>query len=262
MDDFLASQDRHLLQTESEIQKKGTNEFCELAELAISVPQLLRRGRRLLSSETGNQLTSSSSIEELSKLSQDAKETDALLLSWPSFSNRPLKAYTPQRLPPETQDIGLWQQSYHPSIHIYDNAPQVAAYNGWRLIRIYVLALISQTAQLLQQYHGLTIYCSGKKNAEIATQALVDDICASVPFYLGYPPDVSSPKTTRCSPQPRHDALPKTTDAELIANWSQLKHCLSVAAFTPGIPENQRLWMQKYMRLFSSDVMNRDNVAV
>ena len=231
LDDFLGSTLSVSPEIEQELSTPTDNEFCELAEFAINVPRLLARSKTLLSH-------ASPKPGEVTALLQELEAEDAVLASWTTSSPR----HRPWSSRPSTRKT-VPGHSYHPPrVDIYASAPCASSCNSWRLCRVLVLDAIAHAARLLAE-------SAEEQDANAAVRNLIDDICASMPYYLGYSDDYSSAEGGEEGRV--EDGRGGMREEEMIANWSQMKSILSKGAEMECVPREQREWMRGYLGMFS-----------
>ena len=239
---FLEPTSRHLSEN-FEDDLHGPNLFCKFAEVAINVPRILQRGEGL-----PEQSEHPSSCAEAKSVLEDAKREDHTLTSWPEApTNNPSKTYCFERLRTDHSE-----PMYPSKILYYDNATQASVSNSWRFCRIRILCVVSQACSLLEGHCGENPE-SERAEAEAAITDIVDDICSSIPYYLGWrtPPNLSDMHFPHSSGDVRS---PQITDVETIANWSQMMTLLSTTSSLSCVPQSQRDWMRGYLTLFSNDL--------
>ncbi|RMZ88095.1 hypothetical protein DV736_g4677, partial [Chaetothyriales sp. CBS 134916] len=127
---------------------------------------------------------------------------DRLGLSW-----QPCRNTEPESIHHSIRAVGL----YNGLCDVYTSQYVSNVYNGWRCQKVLVLRLIKHCLQFLppsQAYPGSL----GPAKVDYQIQALVDDICASVPFLLGSRTSVTLPHNHHVKYPPVPSALRESAD--------------------------------------------------
>ena len=225
---------------------KNTNDFCSLAFQASNLPTVLHQGQIFLDNARYNLI----SVEETNRLLDQAEEEHAKLLDWPPMlqGQIPVRSYQFRQSPP-----GL-EAAYPKRVDIYVDIVQTSLCNVWRLYRIKVLELIAKILHIKSLHspgNDLHLHLDKANNIEDTIRALVDDICASVP-YLMKPDEPEA--ILEFYPHPAGAIeLPVEHGPELISSMCQLMVPIYRASKVEAAPRSQRQWLQHYLTLLSKD---------
>lgn len=184
-------------------------------------------------------------LVELEELLDYAKRNNDILMAWPYG---PPQQQESVRTFPGT-DPKSESRPFPPQILYYDTVVQAGTHNGWRISRILQLNIVAQIYRLLRTRFGQPTI-----EEEIQTRSiidsLVDDICSSIPYYLGWRDKI--PQEYRDLPEDTKIRRPcKLNDPEMIANWSQFMPVLWSTVSLPCVQESKRKWLKQYLIGFS-----------
>ena len=225
------------------------NGFCGLAEMARNVPQLLEEAIGFL--QCADQQAREVTTTEATKILTHLKTEEERLVFWLSDSAHTHPSETRQTSTKQTESRreNTAQQQSRTDLHV--DAPQAASYNTARLCRILVLDSIAKIARVLARADMTTqSWSEDELDARSNIQKLVDEICASMPRYLGEPIESEG---RHSGEEEAQGAQSQMTREELIANWSQMKSILSKGSELDCVPARQRQWMSNYVRMLSDE---------
>lgn len=221
---------------------QDSNLFCALAEVVTGNVAVLKRSRMLC-----KRPSSLSHRAELETLLEDAKREDVALTSWTfALPNESCKTCA------VTIPSSNSSQRFHPQrILRYDDAPQAGIYISWRICRIRMLDIVSQAYDLLACFYSEDNR-EEKEKVDKTIACLADDICSSIPFYLGWSDHVGEIYGQPGKIREVADSL-TVTGIEMIANWSQLMPVIWATTSLTCVPAAQREWLGEYLTLLSND---------
>ena len=241
----------HFLDDNSRLPSQEINTFSDLAELIVGLPETLSRAKALSSDSTCRLSTT-----ELASLLNDTMQQDLLYQNWEHApSDHSYKIYCYQG----ANDEPL-QEEYPAKVVYYDTPPYASHCNAWRLVRIRTLEVVIQCCQALESCYGEDRSLE-RVQAENTILRLFEEICESVPFYLGWNRPIKMANMR--FPKGSDEARPfNFSDVELIAHWSQMTEILwSAAAPSPYVPEGRRKWLEGYLARFSGHQGSRFNIS-
>jgi hypothetical protein len=212
-----------------------------LLSKAMGIPALQSLANNLLL-----QLNCTADLSAAFKLFQTAKDLDTELADW--ARRIPSKwAYTTQKLMSYPFTVHASYSRFIPNqIHRY---PDFYAARVWNLYRVYRLIIQS----ILLRISCFVSHRSGHEQdhlrIEKINRSMVDDLCASVPFLLGY--DLSLLKSSVDSLRdeaflwPQHSMKPSTfgPTGKFSLIWP-----LYVAGSVSSVPETQRKWIRAQLK--------------
>lgn len=184
------------------------------------------------------------------KLLLDAKDLDELLVKWASSLAERFKFISSSL---ESSDNGS-EHVYPPRIDVYFDRAKASLWNSWRAQRLLVHATVVNCAELLENHCNSYAYRSERTGAMNRIQSLADDICSSIPFFLGHEAHYES----RYPHEAGAASLPLCFGENSIAHASLMRPSLSVASQIVYVPYSQRQWMQQYLTVFASHLGNRE----
>ena len=187
----------------------------------------------------------------LSKLIEDAETLDCELAGW-ARCIPPTWSYTTVIRMSSSAPSKVSSSNFVPSqIHRYPDFYAARVWNLYRVYRLIIQSIVFRTSALVQldpKHHGPEDLRREKIN-----RTMVDDICASVPFLLGY--DLSELKSSSS-----HDA-PQSQDEDFLWPQSSMKTGTSkrtgrfsliwplyVACSVSSVPEIQRAWIRAQLK--------------
>ena len=240
--------DDYLPESMSREDREAHPDFFTLAFLARSIPKLRARYAALCTTSSGG-LTP---IREAQELFQDAQEENKKAASWPYQKQHrmPYMSY-----PLSSPNKEPHSEVYPSRIDVYHNGTHAAVCNGWRFMRVVLLALVAQTAGFLASTsvfpEPVDWFWDARNQAEEKIRVLVDDFCASIPYIIS-PHD--TPKILRHYPHAPGDlSFSHFPEPDLVASMSQLLPSLIVGSQVYCIPRSQRQWLQQYMTMLSKN---------
>lgn len=184
-------------------------------------------------------------MNETSELTRAVEDLDGKLAEWAkqipaSWSYKIVKRMN------YSSDLELSSSSFIPyQIHRY---PDYYAARVWNLYRVYRLIIQSLLLRVysLPSLHGADHHydCIEKIN-----KTMVADVCASVPFLLGY--DLSDLKHSLGGLRDENFLWPQSSTKVSISGHTgkfSLIWPLYVASSVPSIPQKQQYWMRAQLR--------------
>ncbi len=227
----------------------------------VRIPKLRARERSLFERGTDKPIRTI----EASVLLCDAKREDGSLVAWPSLGPHrgPCISHSLER------EIKLGLPPVYPKrIDVYHHTTQATICNASRLARIQLLAIISRTANLLNQ-SGFPTLCDDEtalslsedhQQAENKIREYRDDICSSIPFTI-HPTNMRE-NSTHFPHEPGAANISTDSAPDLTASMSQLRMTLLVGSRVDSVPHSQKQWMQQYLTLLSrSPIADRDKAV-
>lgn len=147
-------------------------------------------------------------------------------------------------IPQSVRDTGLYRRR----CDCYSDMWIAATWNMYRDCRIVVPSIILKCLRILSSSQDV----DGSRAASVitTTHGLVDDICATVPFFLG-----SQLESVRMkfgfvdypSAETRPVTLTHTQTAPLIGAWFVMPFLRNLKASELGLPQEQLDWLQRQM---------------
>ena len=217
------------------IQNDELNCANRMVLLTIEIPSLRQREKDLFDSPSYRP-----SPEAVVGLMQAAKAVDADLVRW---SETVPKAWHYVSITTENE---VRTDVYPRSIDIYFDDLVASTWNTWRAYRLYILTIVSRCASILSNLRDNLD--AERENCEVmdTIQELVDGICSSVPFHLGYAMDGNARGSLLYPHAPGSALKPSLTGA---LGVFMVKWPLGVASTMSCIPEGQRRWIRDYQVL-------------
>ena len=220
-----------------------------LVLLSIGLPKLRSREKQML--EKTDIIAKRVAANDLLK---DAQNADVVLDFWTStvpeeylFTSLPLRGASTKG--------GTIYSMFPQSMDIYCDHPMASTWNTWRITRIHVLRMIMNCADILNPQHGTQSPSTEHESALHMIQRLVNDICSSVPFHLGYHKNrVGDRDILSDYPHPPGEAKwPDNFAASgAVGGWLMMQP-LSFVARLNCIPSTQRDWVREYLTTFMRD---------
>ncbi len=256
LDAFSASVlDSGLSEIYSSLEETADNGFCTLAELACNVPQLLNKASLFL--ERADQEAPAIIVPEAAKILDCLKMEEKNLVSWLSISARH-QSQKARQTSTRQAELRHMETSHSASGSDIDiDAPHAASCNSWLLCRILVLDSMAKIAHVVSTIDITTeSWSTYTLNATFRIGKLVDEICASMPHYLG---EINENQHFR---KLEGRSQCEMTGEELIANWSQMKSILSKGSELDCVSARQRQWMSTYVRVLSDEKLRFAKIGV
>ncbi|KAH8592851.1 C6 zinc finger protein [Bisporella sp. PMI_857] len=245
---------RNTIQSHLQISKPMDQIFDEFTEIlslyenvedrllskTMPIPKLLSLTNSLLS-----QPSYAVNITEAFKLIRAAEDVDRDLANW--ARRIPIKwSYTTVTRMRYSVDPQLSSLNFIPNqIHRY---PNFYAARVWNLYRVYRLIIQSILFRISCVYPHPTDHCKDRR--EEINRIMVEDVCASVPFLLGY--DLSELKRSTDSPQDENFLWPQSSMNKVSRSVHTGKFSLIwplyIACSVPCVPEIQQRWMRAQLR--------------
>lgn len=188
---------------------------------------------------------------DIPKLLEDARRADAILArGWNTdvpaafrYISRPL-CYRDER--GMSRPEGLYPRS----LDTYHDPFVANTWNKWRSSRIQVLQVIMQCISFSGQSKGMPDPPAEYAAAATSALQLVDDICSSIPYHLGYLD--TSINESFIYPHAADEVVTSVWRArrgrpERTAPQMLLVQPLLIASNVDGVPASQRRWMRKYL---------------
>ena len=216
-------------------QNEKLNCANRLVLLTIDIPSLRLRERDLL-----DWPRTTPDPELVAELMRDAKAVDDNLTRWRSTVP---ESWHYVSTPTRTE---IQADLYPKSIDIYGDMAIASNWNAWRAYRLYVLTILVKCALVLSNLHGDPNF-EWEDFMSISTiRELVNDICSSIPYHLGYTVD-DEHRGRSIYPH----AFGSVQEPGPIGAWGvfMMKWPLSVALTMNYLPESQRRWMREYQVL-------------
>lgn len=205
-----------------------------LVQLSTQIPRLRATQTRLC-------VESLSKSDELFDLYEKAKNVEMELAGW--SVNLP-EDYAYSRIELQQKDI---QNMYPREAHTYKSVPVACNWNQWRIHRLYVLSIILQCDAILSSSEVKLPNTSQLRNT---ARSLADDVCASVPYHLGYCRGVISEEETSFFPHP--SGVPRGSKLGKNSAWLLIPP-MSLLARMTFLPESQRLWCKAYADYYTTN---------
>lgn len=185
----------------------------------------------------------------VAKFLHDAQEEKKKLDAWPSSND--LEAVQSIELP--QQPILAEPATYPQRIDIYRSITEASLYNKHRLVRIHLLSSIvtitrSAQAQPSMQPHISRLLLT-QLNAETAIKSLVDDICASVPYFMQ--PQATASLQEFFPHRPEEARMSLDVTLEQIPALSQMIPILQGVCDEEYIPNSAKQWLSQYTSILS-----------
>jgi hypothetical protein len=221
-----------------------------LVDITAAIPGLRKREEVLL----GNEEIDEDAVYELL---MDAQALDFGFVSWASVV--PVE----WRYISTALDVGGRPQKYPRSLHAYYDESVGSTWNFWRVNRLLVLAIARKCALALSSQSSKYEVGPMLALTNALIQQLVDDVCSSVPFLLGYVDGTTGNQVEGQQPRFPHVAgtrpPPGNKDNSLYLAIFHLSGPMKSAMRAPGIAEDQVEWMKEYSDM--SSVLRRQRVG-
>ncbi|KAK0115894.1 hypothetical protein ONS95_012940 [Cadophora gregata] len=181
--------------------------------------------------------------DEITELLQSAEDLDYELANWALGVPSEWSYFTITRMEtPKTSSIrtGLFIPD---QLHRYPNLYVARTWNLYRVSRLIIQSIISRVSALSSRAIN-----TSKVQIDAISQSMVSQICASIPFLLGY--DCSELKYTSTSSSPTSlwpQCLPTKPRSSNNPGKFSLIWPLYVASSVESTPEAQRNWMRKQL---------------
>ncbi|KAF8860355.1 C6 zinc finger protein [Acephala macrosclerotiorum] len=242
---------RSAIQSHSQISRPMDPIFDDFAEILSPYEnvedQLLSRTTRIpeLQALTNSLLSRPScdiDVSEAFELIQAAEDVDCELARWARQIPTQWSYTTVTRMSPR-----LSKSFFIPiQIHRYPNFYAARVWNLYRVHRLIIQSILFRVSSCT--YLDRTDYHQDR--TEKINRNLVDDMCASVPFLLGY--DLSKLKHSADSPQDENFTWPQSSINKASSSGHtgrfSLIWPLYFACSVPSVPEIQREWMRAQLR--------------
>ena len=240
-----------------ELPEQQAKSSCTLALLWGNLPRLRGRAKSI---QTALKAGLSCFTESLDLLC-DTQIHDLKIASWLNdwAVNGPSASYTLQ-----DKSNGSLSGLYPTQIHIYRDILQGITRFSVLAARLTTLKILSRVASMLtfqaaSESAALT-FLKDKELAETSIKHCVDDICSSIPFFMR---PVDTLTTLQFYPhEPGLAPLFMERTPEMIAGFSNITLCVSVASRLETIPLEQRQWLQQYLTLLSADPLAHQEKAM
>ena len=213
----------------------------QLLSTAMRIPKLQYLTNRVLS-----QPSCAVDVCEAFKLILAAEEVDRELANW--ARQIPIEwSYTAVTRVRYSPGPHLSKSNFVPSqIHRYPNIYAARVWNLYRVYRLIIQSILLRTASSV--YLSLTDYY--RHRTERINEGMVDDVCASVPFLLGY--NVSELKHSTNNLQDENFLWPQSSMNKISSFGHTGKFSLIwplyLACSVLSVPETQRRWMRAQLR--------------
>ena len=185
----------------------------------------------------------------VAKFLHEAQEENKKLSAWPSTND--LEAVRSIELP--RQPTLAEPATYPQRIDIYGSVTEASLYNKHRMIRIHLLSSIVKITRSAQAQPSMQSHISRllltQLNAETAIKSLVDDICASVPYFM-------RPQTVESlhyffPHRPGEASMDLDVSLEQIPALSQMIPILQGVCDEECIPSSAKQWLSQYTSILS-----------
>ncbi|KAL2067745.1 hypothetical protein VTL71DRAFT_15841 [Oculimacula yallundae] len=193
-------------------------------------------------------------VEAASELLESAQKLDDELGAWPlripAHSNHSAVINIKHEATSPNQEF-----AYVPKeIHRYPSLFVARIWNQYRVSRLILQSTISRVSHIKS-----TVFAPYEDGTEDISQAMVDGICASVPFLLGYNcselKHLNPPAPSTLWPQSVSTIAPGTiTNGRFSLMWP-----LFVASSVPSISELQRRWIRDQLKWLANTGLNHAN---
>jgi hypothetical protein len=209
-----------------------------LISKSIRIPELLARANSLLS-----QTSCAVDISKASELIRAAENLDRELANW--AEQIPAKeSYTSLRC---SQDPELSNPTFVPvQIHRYPNFYTARVWNLYRVYRLITQSILFRVSSCV--HHDRVD--DFQDRIDSINRAMVADVCASVPFLLGY--DCSELKRSPDHLQDKTSLWPQSSMEKLSSSGHSGKFSLIwplyIACSVPSDQEIQQEWMRAQLR--------------
>jgi hypothetical protein len=210
-----------------------------LTALQVNIPNLRAKANELLARPRNDE-----TVKEVIKLMEDSLGADKKLSEWPNClppSWRFESAATMDGDPGNVDDAEIWPGN----MDVYYDVWVASVWNSYRASRIYTQTIVVRCIQWLcpsGEFKQLPVF----KTATAVLQEMVDDICAAVPYHMGYifpkeqdlresiyPPPSNVPFV-----RPNHEESVKVLGSYFLL-WP-----LFTASSVVTIPMDQRKWLK------------------
>ena len=234
-----------LMSFTGDIHHRGNNRLKfgdRLAMLTSIIPSLVSRAKTLRS--TPKTVTK---YQKTLRLMQDAKRDDLLFTDlW--IAEAPAEFHYTSVAVHGSNDYA--NNVYPRTLDSYHDVFVASEWNLWRTSRIHILTVVKQCAVTCEDVAEVV-------EADATIQQLVDDVCSSVPFQLGYEKSTAQeqpayPHVAGCATWLEAFGLPCTLGGFLLI------HPLGIAVKVDCIPETQRQWMRAYLAILNRDPRELD----
>jgi len=185
-------------------------------------------------------------VSEAFELIQAAEDVDRELADW--ARNIPIKwSYTTFTCMRNSLGSQLSGSNFIPNqVHRYPNFYAARVWNLYRVYRLVIQSILFRVSSWV--YLDPTVHYQDRIGN--TNRNMVEDVCASVPFLLGY--DLSELKRSADSLQDKNFLWPQISMSK--ASYSghtgkfSLVWPLYIACSVPSVPEPQRKWMRAQLR--------------
>ena len=217
-----------------------------LAWTSLDMASILRQGKTLISCAADGSLChadASSFFERAQAQLQDL-----------TFWAQEKRSRLPTKSVQLSQDHQGTMTAYPKRIDVYNNTSQATTCNIWRNSKIIILKVMIQVLQTLSAKSNPTqalAYFDQIISHGDAIRELIDDICASIPFYM----NPMEPETmVKYYPHaPGEHVLPLMPGPSLIKSVNQYAIAVQIAFEVEQAPSQQRMWLQQYLMVLAKD---------
>ena len=187
----------------------------------------------------------------LEVVAAEAQELDTALASWSrdvpedwKFSTQP----SPASLGPPETDL-----RYNGPVHTYTTHGHAAIWNRYRAVRLIVNSIrIRALSDLLQNQSQHSFVVPQQDLCQKNMDSIVEDLCGSVPFFF------NSPNTNGDGTGLRSIRLGNfviSTESEILPKMAGLLAWpLTLAVSTDGVPEPQRQWLKRKLKIVATSI--------
>ena len=152
----------------------------KLSRMCVQIPGLRARTKTLITSPFDVDKK-----EEAEILTEAASKIDYELSIW-AATLPPLFGYKSVAIPRPVPDDLATAEMWPGPVHVYEDLITAALMNHYRLSRISCQDVVMECAEWLAQEHDGPSTNRHLDYGRVIVQQMIDEICASVPFHLGY----------------------------------------------------------------------------
>jgi hypothetical protein len=213
----------------------------QLLSKAMRIPKLQYLTNRVLS-----QPSCAVDVSEAFELILAAEEVDRELANW--ARQIPVEwSYTIVTRMRYSPGPHLSRSNFVPSqIHRYPNFYTARVWNLYRVYRLIIQSILFRVSAWVHLYPAH----HHQHRIEEINRVMADDLCASIPFLLGY--DVSELKRSADSLQGQNFLWPQSSMNQASSSGHTGKFSLIwplyIACSVPSVPDTQRRWMRAQLR--------------
>jgi hypothetical protein len=220
------------------------NPAQKLVEITASIPGLRAREEQLLKSPTLDE-------DAIYQLLKDGNRLDFRFIIWTNIVPDDW-SYISTALDIGSNSPINGRRKYPRNLHAYYDSSVASTWNYWRVNRLLILTIVHRCAVALS-YSSKYEVKSVLLSTGTQIQQLVDDICSTVPFHLGYVDKKTGNEVEGQQPRFPHAAgtrpPPEDKDNAVYLQIYHLSGPLSCAMRAPGLDPDQVEWIKEYSTL-------------